>query len=117
MLPTIVGAVVFVVVFGIVWRLGPRKTHRLMNRTNGREIFQRRREWLEAKFLTLASQSGLPRGLTWTDCDFEDGVAFARERRTGELKAFVGVTISFEATKRKRKIRKIKKNKNIKKCK
>lgn len=62
-----------------------------------RRNFHLRREWLEARFLTLASKSGKPRGLSWTDCDFDDGVAFARDRRTGQLRAFVAVTISFEA--------------------
>jgi hypothetical protein len=59
--------------------------------------FHRRREWLEARFLSLASQSGKPRGLRWVDCEFEDDVAFARERRTGRLRALVGVSIQFEA--------------------
>ncbi|QDU26299.1 hypothetical protein ETAA8_13770 [Anatilimnocola aggregata] len=62
-----------------------------------RRQFQLRREWLEAHFLTIASQSGKPRGLHWADCDFDDAVSFARDRNTGRLRAFVGVTISFEA--------------------
>lgn len=62
-----------------------------------RLTFHRRREWLEARFLSVASQSGKPRGLKWVECDFEDDVAFARERRTGRLRALVGVSIQFEA--------------------
>ncbi len=62
-----------------------------------RKEFHLRREWLEAHFLKLASDSGKPRGLAWAECDFQDGVAFARERHTGHLRALVGVTISFEA--------------------
>ena len=62
-----------------------------------RNIFYRRREWVEAKFLTLASESGKPRGLLWVDCEFDNGVSFARDRESGELRALVGVTISFEA--------------------
>jgi hypothetical protein len=62
-----------------------------------RQEFHRRREWLEAKFLKLASQSGRPRGLAWLDCDFEDEVAFARERQSGQLRALVAVAIRFEA--------------------
>ncbi len=62
-----------------------------------RRLFHQRREWLEAKFFDLASHSGKPRGLSWTNCDFSDGVTFARERGSGELSAFVAVTISFEA--------------------
>jgi hypothetical protein len=63
-----------------------------------RELFHRRREWLEAEFLKLASQSGKPRGLTWVDCDFDDDVQFARDRSTGSLRALVAVAIRFQAT-------------------
>ena len=62
------------------------------------DLFHLRREWLEAHFLTLASNSGRPRGLDWVDCEFDDGVVFARDRQHGGLRAFVGVTITFEAT-------------------
>ncbi len=64
---------------------------------SARRQFPLRREWLEARFLTLATQSGLPRGLAWGDCEFDNDVAFARERVSGELRALVGVTISFAA--------------------
>ena len=63
----------------------------------GREVFHRRREWLEAEFLSRATRCGKPRGLQWVDCDFADDVTFARDRHNGELRALVGVTISFEA--------------------
>ena len=59
--------------------------------------FRQQREWLEARFFTIASESGRPRGLAWKDCDFEDEVAFAREKASGELRALVAVNISFEA--------------------
>ena len=64
---------------------------------HARATFQLRREWLEADFVTRASESGKPRGLRWADCDFDDPVAFARDRRTGRFRALVGVTIRFEA--------------------
>ncbi len=32
-----------------------------------RARFHRRREWLEARFMTLAARSGKPRGLRWAD--------------------------------------------------
>jgi hypothetical protein len=62
-----------------------------------RKVFQLRREMLEAKFVSLASASGKPRGLAWLDCDFDDHVIFARERTGRGLKALVSVTIQFEA--------------------
>lgn len=63
-----------------------------------RKDFHRQRERVEAKFFQLASNSGKPRGLTWTGCDFDDDVVYVRNKRSGELSAFVAVTISFEAT-------------------
>ena len=66
-----------------------------MNRA--RKLFHLRREWLEARFFTLAATSGKPRGLEWVDCDFDDDVSFARDRNTGQLRALVGVTIRFRA--------------------
>ena len=62
-----------------------------------RRTFQQRREWLEARFVTLAENSGKPRGLRWVDCDFDNQVEFARDRASGRLRSLVGVTIQFEA--------------------
>lgn len=62
-----------------------------------RATFTLRREWLEARFVTLAARSGKPRGLEWTNCDFDRPVRFARDRDSGNLRALVGVTISFRA--------------------
>jgi len=52
---------------------------------------------LEAKFFTMASSLGKPRGLRWLDCQWQDQVTFARDRQTGLVTAFVGVNIRFEA--------------------
>lgn len=59
--------------------------------------FRLRREWLEAEFMQIASNSGLPRGLRWKNCDFENEVLFARDKKSGDLTALVAVTIAFEA--------------------
>ncbi len=60
--------------------------------------FHLQRERLEHRFFEIAAASGKPRGLRWADCDFEDDVTYARSRpRRGELQAFVGLTIRFEA--------------------
>jgi len=59
--------------------------------------FRRQREQLEAKFFDRASSSGKPRGLRWADIHFDDDVIYARERRTGSLKALVAIEVSFEA--------------------
>lgn len=78
--------------------LGPwRERRRTAEFAASRRDFHHRREGLEAKFVQLAGASGKPRGLRWTNCDFDDGVAYARDRQSGALCAFVAVTISFEA--------------------
>ena len=58
--------------------------------------FRLRREHLEAKFYELAAASGKPRWLRWVDCEFDDDVTYARDRQSGRLAAFVGITVSFE---------------------
>lgn len=83
------------VVYGALCRLRAKRRESRM--AEARRGFQLRREWLEAHFLTLASSSGRPRGLTWADCEFANPVCFARDRATGNLRALVGVTIQFEA--------------------
>jgi hypothetical protein len=59
--------------------------------------FLQQREHLEAAFFAAAAASGKPRGLRWKDCEWDNEVAFARERQTGRLAALVAVTIAFEA--------------------
>ncbi len=81
------------VAFWPAWQ--KRRTAALLAR--GRASFHLRREWLEARFLPLAEQSGKPRGLRWSNCEFDDDVAFARDRRSGRPRALVAVTIAFEA--------------------
>jgi hypothetical protein len=84
--------IIAVVVFGRI-----RSTLRASRYERARRDFHLCRERLEAKFFQLAAASGKPRGLRWTACDFEDDVSYARDRRSGELRAFVAVTIGFEA--------------------
>lgn len=78
------------------WRWA-RPVGREIQAERARELFLLQRERLEAKFVDAAARSGKPRGLRWKECDFAPEVAFARERRTGQLAALVGVTIRFEA--------------------
>ena len=66
-------------------------------RQRARQTFFLRREWLEAEFLKLAGRRGIPRGLAWVDCDFDNEVQFARDRNSGQLRALVAATIRFEA--------------------
>ncbi|MCE9606308.1 MAG: hypothetical protein K8U03_15540 [Planctomycetia bacterium] len=94
----IVVALAACVVGVTVWRRRPTRAMRdAQSFELLRRSFHRERERVEAKFVELASASGKPRGLRWKDCDFEDGVAYARDRKSGELCAFVAVTVAFEA--------------------
>lgn len=89
---TAVAALAFLAAWGPL-----RKSLREKELKQLRRDFHREREHLEAHFFTKAGASGKPRGLAWTNCDFEDDVVYARDRRSGEISAFVGVTIHFEA--------------------
>ena len=91
---------VLVVVVGLVvilWRRQQARRRAAMRRAwdEAMDGFRMRREWLEARFLSLASQSGKPRGLEWIDCRFRDEVTFARDRYHGQLRALVGIIVRF----------------------
>jgi hypothetical protein len=90
------GAVVVSGAVAIAWK---PVTSRLRAREVKQAVraFRLQREQLEAKFFDLASMQGKPRGLRWLDCDWQDGVTFARDTHSGLLTAFVAVNISFEA--------------------
>ncbi|MFO0949227.1 MAG: hypothetical protein U1D30_25500 [Planctomycetota bacterium] len=55
------------------------------------------RERLEAKFFELAGSTENSKGLQWEDCDFHNEVSFVRDKSSGQLSAFVEVTIRFSA--------------------
>jgi hypothetical protein len=86
----------FVLLSATIWPAWCK--HRAATRlAAARRLFHLRREWLEAQFVTLASKMAKPRGLAFADCEFGDEVAFATDRKTGQLRAFVGVSIMFRA--------------------
>jgi hypothetical protein len=62
-----------------------------------RELFHLQRELLQTKFVSAASATGKPRGLRWKACQWDGGVEFARDRRSGQIAALLPVTIEFEA--------------------
>ena len=59
--------------------------------------FHTQRERLEAKFIQLAVAHAKPDAPRWVDCTFADDVAYVRNRTTGELSAFVAMTVATEA--------------------
>lgn len=94
----VVAAVVLVVLALLVAAWRPlRAWGRLVQLERARELFTLQRERLEAKFFDVAAGSGKPRGLRWKNIDWENEVAFARDRATGLLLALAAVTIQFEA--------------------
>ncbi|WP_147274328.1 hypothetical protein [Bremerella cremea] len=93
---------VFVVFTGIIVGFEgfqASRQHRLsvINQEHAKQLFRLRREWLETEFMKVAAASGKPRGLRWVDCEFDDDVQFAFDEEIGLLRAFVSVTIRFEA--------------------
>ncbi len=74
-----------------------KERHEAEQRQRARSGFRRQRERLEAVFFDKAANSGKPRGLRWTRCDFSDAVVFATRKSGGGLTAFVAVSVSFEA--------------------
>ena len=83
----VVGLVVLLLVI-LPRRVSPEKA---------RAEFRRQREHLEADFFRAAAASGKPRGLRWKACEWDDVVELARDKKTGQVLAFAGVTVSFEA--------------------
>lgn len=88
-----------VVVGGLVlfYWIGARGRAATKDPQEVRDAFQSRRSELQAAFFAIASQSGKPRGLRWKECQWNELLAWARDRGTGQLLALVGVTIAFEA--------------------
>ncbi|HZZ81075.1 MAG TPA: hypothetical protein VFE62_21415 [Gemmataceae bacterium] len=78
------------------WRQGRRLDPRVQL-AGARVVFERDRSTLQAQFFATAAASGKPRGLRWTECQWNDLIEWVRDRQTGQLLALVGVTISFEA--------------------
>jgi len=79
----------------VVWRTR-RKVRRATPLAQAKQRFHVQRERLEAKFIQLAAAHATPDAPQWTDCTFDDDVAYVRSRTTGELSAFVAVTIAAE---------------------
>ena len=94
-LALVVGAGLVVVAWRTTaaWR---RRRHYREALLLARQLFRRRREWLEAEFLSLASGTARPRELVWSNCEFANDVAFARDRGTGQLRALVGITLRLD---------------------
>jgi len=62
-----------------------------------RRNFHLQRERLEARFIQLAAakSSGFD-APQWADCEFDNDVAYVRNRSTHEMAAFVGITVMLQ---------------------
>jgi hypothetical protein len=80
----------------MLWRPRQRTVARTAPLAQAKRRFHTQRERLEAKFLQLAAARANPEGPRWADCTFADDVAYVRSRTTGELSAFVAVTLAAE---------------------
>ncbi len=81
---------------GWFWRRW-RKAQKKAQHRGAQLDFSEQREALQQAFLAAASATGKPRGLRWKQCDLNETRLFAQDRANGELVAFVGITVSFEA--------------------
>ena len=92
-------AIGLLVAMGVAVILRPLWASWRQGRFDGaRRDFHRQRERLEAKFIQLGMHSNRPNAPRWVDCEFDDDVTYARSRTTGELSAFVAVTLEMDTS-------------------
>jgi len=92
---TVAGIFAASAVFLFVWR-PVRAASQRARFVETRRDFHTQRERLEAKFIQLASANARPNSPHWADCEFDDDVAYVRNRNSGELSAFVRVTVAVD---------------------
>lgn len=80
----------------LFWFIGRGRSNPV-SADHARQLFQQQRSSLQSLFFKTAASSGKPRGLRWKECQWNDLIAWVREKKTGQLLALAGVTISFEA--------------------
>jgi hypothetical protein len=97
-------AVVLLATVGVLRRFGRRSRGghiaappRMARLAQAQRRFHVERERLEAKFVQLAVGHHGPESPRWADCTFDDDVAYVRSRATGELSAFVAITLATES--------------------
>jgi hypothetical protein len=86
------GLVLALLLIGWLWNRSPAGSTARAQRT-----FERGRPLLERELLQRAALSGRPRGLRWKQCELNGDATFARDQASGQVLAFVGATVSFEA--------------------
>lgn len=89
----LVGIAAALAALTVIW-CPNRKASLKVRLAQTRRDFHWQREALEAKFIRLASSKAGPNSPSWDDCEFDDDVAYVKNRNTGELSAFVALTVS-----------------------
>ena len=89
-------AVLFGVVAGFLVWSPLRRALRNARFADARREFHLRREWLETKFIGRAATKAKGDTFRWAECEFDNDVAYVRNRSTGELAAFVAITVGLE---------------------
>jgi hypothetical protein len=89
-------AIVAILLAAAYWWRPRRRALRAARLVQAKRRFHFQREGLEAKFIQLAATHAKPDAPRWADCSFADDVAYVRNRTTGELSAFVAVTVAVE---------------------
>ena len=93
----LVAAAVAGIVLAVVW--SPlRRALREARLADARRDFHLQRERLEAKFVRKAASRVRPDAPRWADCEFDNDVAYVRNRATGEVAAFVAITVALDDT-------------------
>ena len=64
---------------------------------NQQTLFLEHRTELSQRFFSLVSVSGIPKGLTWKNCDFRDEILWVIEKQSADLHALIPAVIYFEA--------------------
>jgi len=75
----------------LVFRGPVRQLTEDVHAERARELFRRRREWIEAEFLSALGKLDPTERLRWEDAQWHDEILWARDRQTRRLLALIGV--------------------------
>ena len=76
---------------GLILRGPVRHLTEDVHAERARELFRKRREWLEADFLDALGKTSPTERLRWEDAHWHDEILWARDRQTRRLLALIGV--------------------------
>jgi hypothetical protein len=98
-MPYLIGAGILAVCLFAAWLILRRPLRQIVEDVHvdhARLLFHQHREWLEARFITVLSQSDPGLGERWESAHWNDEVLWARDRQTRRLLALVCVSFDPE---------------------